>query len=292
MPTPDVLWFSIAITADASAVEAIEFLFNELDALGTEIQSFRTKPGESVTVIGYFSELPPSETIDRHMRLSLEAYGLTADAITAIEKKTIEQTDWLAEWKKHWRPTRVGRFLVAPEWNEVDEGDSVVIRIEPNMAFGTGTHETTRLCLKAIDSYYKPGMSFLDVGTGTGILAIAAAKMSGYTQANIVALDTDAVAIEIARQNAIRNDVDDKVKFVTGSIVAEMPAFDMVCANLTLDAIEPMLSTLLSRSRKRLVLSGILIEQEKQIVSELQSHNISRPAVEYDGEWIVVVVER
>ena len=92
--------------------------------------------------------------------------------------REVADEDWLGEWKKSWQPVAVGeRFLIAPPWSVIDDArDRIVIRIEPGMAFGTGTHETTRLCLSAIEEYFA-GESFLDVGTGTGILAIAAAKL-------------------------------------------------------------------------------------------------------------------
>src|SRR5205085_3138018 len=103
--------------------------------------------------------------------------------------RVVEEIDWLAEWKKHWQPTEVGRFVIAPPWQEIDPGDKILIQIEPNMAFGTGTHETTQLCLDAISELYRPQLTFLDVGTGTGILAIAAAKLGGD---QVLACDTDA----------------------------------------------------------------------------------------------------
>src|SRR2546423_12368035 len=113
--------------------------------------------------------------------------------------REVEERDWRAEWKKGWRAVEVGRFVVAPPWSEVpDDEGRIVIRVEPGMAFGTGTHETTRLCLAAIEKYFRGG-SFLDVGTGTGILAIAAAKL--FTQARIEACANDGGAVAIARAN-------------------------------------------------------------------------------------------
>src|SRR5258708_29342780 len=113
--------------------------------------------------------------------------------------RAVADEDWLGEWKKSWQPVEVGaRFIIAPPWVEVShEPNRCVIRIEPGMAFGTGTHETTRLCLVAIEKYFAGG-SFLDVGTGTGILAIAAAKL--FPSARLEACDTDADAITIASE--------------------------------------------------------------------------------------------
>ena len=177
----------------------------------------------------------------------------------------MENADWLYEWKKHWKPTETGRFIVAPPWEEVAAGDKIVITIEPAMAFGTGTHETTRLCLQAIGEHYSADQSFLDVGTGTGLLAIAAAKIAENT-APIFACDTDPDAITNARENASVNGVDGRIEFAVGPISAETPVFDFVCANLTFDVIFPSLDLLLAKSGRYLVLSGILGEQEKAII--------------------------
>src|SRR6185369_11327170 len=122
----------------------------------------------------------------------------------------------LEEWKRKWQPVHVGRFIIAPPWSEISPTpDKVVIRIEPGMAFGTGTHETTRLCLAALEKY-SVGNSFLDVGTGTGILAIAAAKIN--PTARIHACETDAEAVAIAIENARINRVAERITFTVGSI--------------------------------------------------------------------------
>ena len=108
--------------------------------------------------------------MEDEIRYALQIYGLNEEAVVSIVRREVQNEDWLAEWKKHWKPTTVGRFVIAPPWENVDDSQKIVIRIEPNMAFGTGTHETTQLCLRAIEANYHPGDSFLDVGTGPGIL--------------------------------------------------------------------------------------------------------------------------
>ena len=125
--------------------------------------------------------------------------------------------------------------MIAPPWSNLPEThDRIVIRIEPGMAFGTGTHETTRLCLQAIEKHFAGG-SFLDVGTGTGILAIAAAKL--FPESRIDACDTDEMAITIARENADANGVSNQIDFRVGSIDDSTASADLVCANLTADVI-------------------------------------------------------
>jgi ribosomal protein L11 methyltransferase len=219
-----------------------------------------------------------------------------------LEFREEKDRDWLNEWKKEWQPVELGRLVIAPPWSVVKATkDRVVVRIEPGMAFGTGTHETTRLCLKAIMRFFKGG-SFLDVGTGTGILAIAAAKL--FPAARLTACDTDAAALEIARENARLNDVSERISFVVGSVNEAGPqseagseagsftaSADFVCANLTADIISSMLPALISASCGRLVLSGILAEQIDSIVDQLhQSGSSGNLVMMQDGEWVALVV--
>lgn len=293
MDTQQKVWFAIDIEAVPEATEAVEFAFNELGSIGTESQDLGKKTGENVRIVGYFEESPDEETVQDELYHALRSYGFAADAVISSSRREIENTDWLVEWKKHWKPTEVGRFIIAPPWEAIDEKDRIVIRIEPNMAFGTGTHETTQLCLKAIQENYQQGGSFLDVGTGTGILAIAAAKLCAKSETRtrdlILACDTDEEAIAIARENANLNGADD-IEFIVGSLTEDTPEFDSVCANLTIDVIHPLLPLLTAKARRALVLSGILVEQEAMIVSAVTAIGMSNYSIERSGEWIAVTI--
>ena len=273
----------------AGAEEAIEFALNELNSLGTEINDFSKKQSDLVTIVGYFDENPGNENLQTQISNALEIYALSSASVKNIEWRDIEDQDWLAEWKKHWRPTVTKRFIIAPTWETIEDTDKIIIRIEPSMAFGTGTHETTRLCLKAIEENYRGEMSFLDVGTGTGILAIAAAKFYD-SKSQILGCDTDENSIKIAHENADLNCVSDRIDLYVGSISAKTPECDFVCANLTADVIVPLLPLLIQKTNQVLVLSGILREQEDLIVSELKKFKIEDFKIETDGEWISITV--
>ena len=300
-PTKTQRWFGVAIAVAPEATEAIEYAFNSLDSLGTEINHLGKANSEAVTVVGYFNELPNDDLLRDEFHYALRIYGLNEEAISSVEQHEIEDADWLHEWKKHWKPTTIGRFVITPPWESIDETEKIIIRIEPNMAFGTGTHETTQLCLKSITDNYDPGDSFLDVGTGTGILAIAAAKMNRQSAAssesetkvpNILACDTDRDSIKIARENAEMNNVGEEIEFIDGPVPADTPMFDFVCANLTIDVILPLLPLLLEKSRKTLILSGILVEQQAMIRRALRDAGIKDHRIEYAGEWIAVTVAK
>jgi ribosomal protein L11 methyltransferase len=301
------LWFALEITADSKASEAIEFAFNELDSLGTEINTLGKAKSETVCIVGYFNEKPSGETVQNQSNAALRIYGFSSAAIKKTEWRAIENKDWLAEWKKHWKATETGKFIVAPSWENVENTDKIIIRIEPNMAFGTGTHETTRLCLHAIGEIYQSDMSFLDVGTGTGILAIAAAKLkSNLAEKSLTlnsqpqnlnllsACDIDVKSVEIAVENAELNGVDD-IEFYVGSIDEDTPQFDFLCANLTADVIVPLLPLLVAKSKRMLLLSGILQQQKDWVLEELSSKfkvQISNLKIETDGEWISILIKK
>ncbi len=304
-------WLVLEITVLSEAVEAVEFALNEIGALGTEINLLgKGKPQETICVNGYFNEKPNANFLQNELAEALRIYGFSGDIIKKIEWRKVENRDWLAEWKKHWKPTKTGKFIIAPSWEKIENPDRIIIRIEPNMAFGTGTHETTRLCLKAIEENYASEMSFLDVGTGTGILAIAAAKFkvqssnlkaefSDSTPLNfelktlnlIVACDTDEDSIKIAFENAELNNCEN-INFYVGSISHDTSKFDFVCANLTADIIVPLLPLLIEKTKKILVLSGILVKQENLVAEKLNELGISDFKVEKDGEWISLKVSR
>jgi len=284
------IWYAVEIEARTEAEEAVEFALNGIDALGTEVNNLGKKQTETVTVIGYFNEKPDEEILQNELAESLRIYNFPADAVKKIDWREVENQDWLAEWKKHWKPTETEKFIIAPTWETVENTEKIIIRIEPSMAFGTGTHETTRLCLKAIEENYTGEMSFLDVGTGTGILAIGAAKIQGKRQkvkGKIVGCDTDFDSIKIAVENAELNGTD-TIEFYVGSISDETPEFDFVCANLTADVIVPILPLLIQKAKRILVLSGILREQEDLIASELKKFQIENFKTETDGEWISI----
>ena len=295
METEQKKWFAFEIVAQTPAAEAVEFALNQLDALGTEINHLgKDKSKETLCVIGYFNEQLSDETTRSELNEALRIYNFSSDVVEETRWREVENTDWLAEWKKHWKPTITDKFIIAPTWEKVEDTKKIVIYIEPNMAFGTGTHETTKLCLQAIGENFHAGMSFLDVGTGTGILIIAAAKLDSRLQIpdagfKSFGCDTDEDSIKIAKENLALNGVANAELFV-GSISDETPKFDFVCANLTADVILPLLELLVQKTRKILVLSGILKIQEISVTDKLRELRIGEFKVQTDGEWISIVV--
>jgi ribosomal protein L11 methyltransferase len=282
-------WFAVDVTVQPEAAEAVASALDALGSIGSSTDLFKKDPTEAVVVTAFFEEAVSQEDVGVVLAPELEIYGLSRDSILNIDFRTVENQDWLLQWKKHWQPTKVGKFVIAPPWSDLGVTDKIVIRIEPKMAFGTGTHETTRLCLEAIGEIIDPQMSVLDVGTGTGILAIAAAKLGCQS---IIACDTDPESIKIAHENAEANGVADVITVFEGTVDEATSKADVVVANLTLEVIKPLLPLLLSKARRYLLLSGILAEQETEIRGELCKFEISNLRCRKQGEWISVLVER
>jgi ribosomal protein L11 methyltransferase len=311
-------WYAAEVKTTARNREAIEYGLMEAGALGTETAESQSETG----VTGYFAAPVDEPRLRNALHDALRIYSCQTNEALHLKVTEFADHDWLAEWKANWQPVAVGRFIVAPPWLSepgADRGpragsprgvadatgpftghvlggdrssDPILIRINPGMAFGTGTHETTRLCLKAIERHFRGG-SFLDVGTGTGILAIAAVKMYQQftTQADrIVACDTDAEAIDIAKQNAALNGLVDQIDFRVGSIDEGTESADLVCANLTAPVILDLLPALLGVTCGRLVLSGILDEQAETIKARLLELAVVDFEIDQDGEWITLVI--
>lgn len=279
-------WQVIDAVVTSNAREAAEFGLMEAGASGTETVERRDGDWK---ITAYFDSTSPIESARAGVLDALRIYNCPPSALIELTTREIPDLDWLAEWKKHWQPVEIGRFIIAPPWSESPAASpqAIVIRINPGMAFGTGTHETTRLCLHAIEKYFGGG-SFLDVGTGTGILAIAAAKLSAGSQ--IIACDTDAEAVAIAKENARLNNVEQRIDFRVGSVDESISSADMVCANLTAPVIVELLPSLLSATCGRLILSGILDSQFEMVHARLVELAATVNEIMQDGEWLALVI--
>lgn len=278
-------WHALDVELEAGAREAVEYALMEAGALGTETEN---SDDSLIHVTGYFETIPQRERVRDELFEALRIYNLPTSSVRDMNVREIAEHDWLEEWKQNWQPVEVGRFVIAPPWSNIaNTHDRIVIRIEPGMAFGTGTHETTRLCLQAIEKHFSGG-SFLDVGTGTGILAIAAAKL--FPHARVEACDTDETAVTIARENAEANGVLDHIEFRTGSIDDSTASADLVCANLTADVIVRLARTLVGVTCGKLVLSGILESQVEMVQTALHECGISEFETEQDGEWVALII--
>lgn len=248
---------------------------------------------DTVTLEAYFESKTDAGDIRQALEADFQRTG-RRDALTRFSISAVPEQDWMQKWKEGFEAVQIGeRLMVAPSWRlpEKKEG-RVVIQIDPGMAFGTGTHETTRLCLEAIERHWR-GRSLLDVGTGTGILAIAAALLEPGSR--VVAIEIDPQAVEVARENLATNGVLGSVELLEGQpglLAGE--EFDVVVANLTAEVIIDLVEDLERRiaTGGYLILSGILGELAQDVENALAGSGLKITERRVAGEWSALVAER
>jgi ribosomal protein L11 methyltransferase len=205
----------------------------------------------------------------------------------------LAETDWAEAWKTSYHVLHVGRRLVIrPTWRDyTPQPADLVISLDPSMAFGSGLHPTTRLCLEALEDYLSPGAIVLDVGTGSGILAIAAARLGA---SGVLALDTDPLAVQIARENAALNQVESVVDVQLGTIQTANGKYqisNLIVANILAETIVDLMPTLVANlsSEGILVASGIIAERADAVVASLRGNGLSLAERRDDGEWVALI---
>ena len=212
--------------------------------------------------------------------------------------RPLKEDDWTQAWRAHYRPIPVGRsLLILPAWMEPPSGDRLVIRMDPGMAFGTGTHPTTRLCLLALEELLQPGQQVLDLGCGSGVLAIAAAKLGAR---RALALDIDPAAVRAAQHNAARNGVQQRVQVMAGSLpelqaMQPPPTFDLLLANILAPILEQLLEegmAALLRPEGRAVLSGVLAHQADHLLQRAAPCGLALEKELAMEDWRALVLKR
>jgi ribosomal protein L11 methyltransferase len=208
-----------------------------------------------------------------------------------IEKETIEDRNWNEEWEKSREVIRISdRIVIKPTFkNYSPKENEIVLTIDPKMSFGTGEHQTTKLILRLLENYVKPGMKVLDVGSGTGILAIASVRLGA---AKVVAVDFDEVCLENCEENCALNKVSDSVQILTGEIKdVEENDFDLILANIQKNVLLEIAEEIKSRLKKNgvVILSGLFDSDQDEIEKEYHSLGFSTLQIEKLDEWISIV---
>lgn len=217
--------------------------------------------------------------------------------------KLLQDVDWTTAWRDYYQPLHVGdRFLIQPSWLPLETTEpaasakQIVLWLDPGMAFGTGQHATTQLCLQALAQVLQPGDAVLDVGTGSGILAIAAAKLGA--QLPIVALDVDENADTAVSENATLNQLDGQIEMHIGSlkdINLPQQAWDIVIANILAAILHPLIQdeALLKYARPggHYIFSGIIHEQEADFRHQLNAAGVTVQAVLYQEDWLAIIAQ-
>ncbi|NBH60162.1 50S ribosomal protein L11 methyltransferase [Anaerotruncus sp. 80] len=262
------------------------------------------KMKESPKVTVYLEDTEENRTLAEQIAPAMEElrskaregiFGEGADfGSLRVSKKQEDDTQWKDKWKEYFKPARIAEnIVVKPTWESYErQGDEKVIEIDPGMAFGTGTHETTSLCVKMLEKYQKESDKVLDVGCGSGILSIAAALLGAE---DVLGVDIDPVAVEVAAENIELNGVANVAKAQYGDLTKGIDyKADIVVANLMADLVM-MLSEDVARHMQPgglFISSGILVEKEVQVTEHLRSQGFGIVEVREDGGWCCIVCRK
>ncbi len=303
-------WLELSVTADVEAVEVVSEIFGRVAPGGITIEpafdlvdeglGVRVDPTRPATIRAYVpardraaAERAAAEVADALGHL--QAFGLRP--IGDLQTRVVDEADWADAWKAYFPVMRIGRRLVIrPTWRRHRrQPDDVVLALDPGMAFGTGLHPTTRLCLAGIEALADrgrlDGARVLDVGCGSGILAIAALKLGAATA---LALDTDPIAIEATMANARRNALVRRVSTGVGSLPSDAPAFDIVLANLIAGILVPLATALREELRVGgfLIASGIFVDREDEVRRAFDAAGLTVTGRATEGEWVALEASR
>ncbi|GAB6169638.1 50S ribosomal protein L11 methyltransferase [Clostridium carnis] len=307
-------WIEVRVITKSEALEPISGIFYGLDCKGVAIEdpndilgreqgpltwdfadiNVLEHKGEVAVVKAYFSEEDNMEEILTYINekvQELKDMGIDV-GLGKVEDEKMFEEDWANNWKKYYKPTKVGeRIVVKPTWEKYEESEEeLVIELDPGMAFGTGTHETTRMCIQALEKYVKEDSTVFDVGCGSGILAIAAAKLGSKLA---VGVDLDPVAVESAKENVSFNNLDN-IEVLYGNLVEVIDGkADIVVANIIAEII-----CILTEDVKRVIkeggyfiTSGIIHDRVEMVTNKLEETGFEVLEINKDGEWNCIVAK-
>lgn len=260
---------------------------NEQKQMYVDALEFDNIMEEQVDVRFYLSEEDDVQKIMGTIQTLFPGY--------VFRQKMSDDQDWAHNWKKYYKPFAISkRMVVKPIWEDINawpdfRNAEIIIDIDPGMAFGSGTHETTSLCMKAIEKYTKPEDSFVDIGCGSGILGIAAAKLGAGKG---ILIDIDASACKIARENVMSNRVEDQLEVIQGDLLENVSAkVDFAVANIFAEIIISVTGDVhkILKNQGIFIASGIIKEKEELVVSYLTEHGFDILDITRDGGWIAIV---
>ena len=304
-------WIEVSVEADGEGAEAVAEAFQKLGHGGVAIEgAVQSAPLDGVeyplpapgrvTVRTY---LPADSEFEDKRRSIVAVLGLlgTAWPFSAPVFREMDEQDWANAWKEHFHVLRIGRrVVVKPTWRDyTSQPDDAIVELDPGMAFGTGLHPSTRLCLLELDATPPRDTHVLDLGTGSGILAIAAARLGAR---DVLALDIDSVAVTVATDNVRRNGLSDRIAVARGTLpLANDPrrdaapsGFDIAVANITAPVLTGMAEHLVAALRPggRLIAGGILDDLAPALRERFESLGARVLKVAAESDWRVIVAQR
>lgn len=306
-------WIEVKVVTKPEALEMVQGIFYGLDVKGVAIEDPRDilereqgpltwdfadinileHGGKAAVVKGYFSVEDDMEEIVEYIKVKLiEIKDMGVDiGEGTVEYIKVNEEDWANNWKKYYKPTKIGKnIIVKPIWEEYEANGKMIIELDPGMAFGTGTHETTRMCVEALEENVKGDTTVFDIGTGSGILAIAAAKLGAK---KVIGVDLDPVAVDSAKENVSFNDLNN-IEILYGNLMDVVTGkADLVVANIIAEII-----VVLAEDVKNFLVpgglfitSGIIRERRELVETKLKEKGFKIKEVKEQGEWLCIIAE-
>ena len=308
-------WIEITIHTTNEASEIVESILLDYGSTGVAIEDPTTLeenlhddfgtivelsptdyPEVGVIVKGYINELNFDDETFNRFKDELEQLGknINIGEFFKIETTTIQDSDWENSWKDYFDILNIGeKFVIVPTWREYEnEDDKYVINIDPGMAFGTGGHETTSLCIKNLEKYVKPHDNVIDVGCGSGILSIAASYL---TDGNLKAVDLDKLAVDVSRENFALNNLENRIEVEEASLLTkETKKYDVIVANILAHIIELMLEDAykLLEDGGYFITSGIIKDKKDELLEKMLKQGFKLVEETSDNEWYSFVATK
>ena len=309
-------WSEICVHTTQQAVEAVSNLLHEVGAQGVVIEDIEDY--DQMMAEDHFGEIwdvsgrESYPTLGVYVKAYVPASSDFQDTLAAFRKEVdrlrdildigsgdvtvaeLDEEDWAHSWKQYYKPVKISQQLtIVPLWEDYEpQPEENVILLDPGMAFGTGTHPTTMLCIQAIENYIQPGDRLIDVGTGSGVLAIAAAKLGA---SHVEALDLDTVAVESARQNVETNGVEALVAVNTGDLLKGMDGtYDLVVANILADVILLFIDDAYDRVKQGgyFITSGIIGQKRAEVAEALQTAGFVIEETRVMEDWVAIIAKK
>ena len=308
-------WIEITIHTTNEASEIVESILLDYDSTGVAIEDPTTLeenlhddfgtivelsptdyPDVGVIIKGYINELNFDDETFERFKGELEQLGqnINIGEFFKIETTTIKDSDWENSWKDYFDILNIGeKFVIVPTWREYEnEENKYVINIDPGMAFGTGGHETTSLCIKNLEKYVKPHDNIIDVGCGSGILSIAASYL---TDGEIKAVDLDKLAVDVSRENFALNNLENRIAVEEASLLTkETKKYNVIVANILAHIIELMLDDAykLLKDGGYYITSGIIKDKKDELLEKMLERGFKLVEETSDNEWYSFVVTK
>jgi len=290
-------WLEASVQVDGEAAETVSEVFNRYGRGGAVLSTDFDGELSDTAVVTVKTYLPlDEEGLKTRQRIEEALWHLSQIyPLPPPEFRELTEDDWANAWKKHYCKRsgvlRIGqRIVIKPPWQEYKpRPDEVVIELDPGMAFGTGLHPTTRMCLQALEEHLEPGAKVLDLGTGSGILAIAAARLGA---GSVLALDNDPVAVRAARANVQSNGVRNTVTVEPGSLDKTTEEFELVLVNILARVIIELAGQgLVDRVRPTglMIAAGIIEEQEAEVTAALRERGLEIVERRQEKDWVALV---